>query len=94
VITVTDKAKKTLKELLLSNNDDPKTSLRLVAKSFGRFGLALDREEEGDQVVEQEGTKVLLIGHELVNIADGKTLDVQDTPNCPKLSISKQERGR
>lgn len=44
-------------------------------------------------MVEQEGTKVLLIGHELANIADGTTLDVQDTPDGPKLSISMQEEG-
>ena len=74
MITVTDKARETLKELLLSNSDDPEISLRLVANPPGQFGLALDREAEGDQVVEQEGTKVLLIGHELANIADGKTL--------------------
>lgn len=93
MITVTDKARETLKELLLSDSDDPEMSLRLVANQPGQFGLALDREAEGDQVVEQEGTKVLLIGHELANIADGTTLDVQDTPDGPKLSISKQDEG-
>lgn len=93
MITVTDKARETLKELLLSNGDDPEISLRLVAKPPGQFGLALDREAEGDQVVEQEGTKVLLVGHELANIADGTTLDMQDTPDGPKLSISKQDEG-
>jgi Fe-S cluster assembly iron-binding protein IscA len=93
MITVTDKARETLKELLLSNSDDPGMSLRLVANPPGQFGLALDREAEGDQVVKQEGTKVLLIGHELANIADGTTLDVQYTPDGPKLSISKQEEG-
>jgi len=90
MITVPDKARETLKGLLLSNSDDPEISLRLVAKPPGQFGLALDREAEGDQVVEQEGTKVLLIGHELANIADGATLDVQDTRDGLRLSISMQ----
>ena len=94
MITVTDKARETLKELLLSNSNDPEMSLRLAANQPGQFGLALDKEAEGDQVVDQEGTKVLLIGHELANIADGTIVDVQDTPDGPKLSISKQERGR
>lgn len=48
MITVTDKARETLKELLLSNSDDPEMSLRLVANPPGQFGLALDREAEGD----------------------------------------------
>jgi Fe-S cluster assembly iron-binding protein IscA len=93
VITVTDKARETLKELLSSNSDDPEVSLRLVAKPTGQFGLALDKEAEGDQVVEQEGAKVLLIGHELANILGGTTLDVQDTSDGPKLSISQPEEG-
>jgi len=88
MITVTDKARETLKELLLSNGDDPEISLRLVAKPPGQFGLALDREAEGDQVVEQEGTKVLLIGHELAPILDGMTFDVKDTPDGRKFFIS------
>jgi len=89
MVTVTENAKQQLKETLLANSDDPETGLRLSFKSPGQFGLVLDKEHKGDQVVEHEGSKVLLVGLEIVEQLQGATLDVGDTPEGTKLVISR-----
>jgi len=91
MLTVTDSAKQELKRMLLAHTDDPEVSLRLELKSPGEFGLVLGKEAEGDQVVEDEGTKVLLVASELAPVVEGVTLDVQDTADGPKLAISKEK---
>jgi len=88
MITVTVSAKKELKKMLQANTNDPEVSLRLIAKPGGQLSFALGKEAEGDQVVEHSGIKVLLIGLELAPILDGMTLDVKDTPEGQKFSIS------
>jgi len=90
MLIVTEGAKQLLKETLLALSDDPEAGLRLSVKAPGQLGLVLDSEEEGDQVVEYEGAKVLLVASELAPVVDGVTLDVQDTPEGPKLAVSKQ----
>lgn len=90
MLTVTESAKQLLKETLLAHTDDPEIGLRLSLKAPGQLGIVLDREAEGDQVVEHEGAKVLLVASGLVPVVDGVTLDVQDTPDGPKLAVSKQ----
>jgi Fe-S cluster assembly iron-binding protein IscA len=89
MLKVTDGAKQELKKTLSAHTDDPEVSLRLETKSTGQLGLVLDKESEGDQVVEHEGMKLLLIASELAPTVDGVTLDVQDTPDGPKLALSK-----
>lgn len=92
MLTVTESAKELLTETLLANTDDPEISLRLTLLTLeppGQLGLVLDREAEGDQVVEHEGAKVLLVASELAAVMDGITLDVQDTADGPKLVVSK-----
>jgi len=89
MLTVTDSAKQLLKETLSAHTDDPEIGLRLELKPPGQLGIVLDREAEGDQVVEHEGTKVLLVAPELAPAVDGITLDVQDTADGPKLVVSK-----
>lgn len=90
MITVTDSAKQLLKETLLTYTDDPSIILRLSLKAPGQFGFVLDSEAEGDQLVEYEGSKVLLVAPNLAPVVDEVTLDVKDTPNGPKLFISKE----
>ena len=90
MITVTDSAKQELKRILLSHIEDPEIGLRLTLKPGRQFGLMLDSEGQGDQVVEHEGSKVLLVGHELATTLDEATLDLQDTADGPKLVISKE----
>jgi len=91
MLTVTDSAKQELKKTLSAHTDDPEVSLRLELKPPGQFGLALSKEAEGDQVVEHEGTRILLVASELTPAVEGVTLDVKDTADGPKLVISKGE---
>lgn len=82
---VTDEAKNKLKETLLANTNDPEVCLRLVMNSPPKLGLALglvlDKEAEGDEVIEHEGSKILLIGKEMADTGNNFTLDSQDTPD-------------
>jgi Fe-S cluster assembly iron-binding protein IscA len=90
MITVTNSAKQHLKDALLANTDDPAISLRLVAKPGGKLGFMLDAETEGDQVVEHKGTRVLLVGEELLPVVTGLTLDVRDTAEGSELFLSRE----
>ena len=87
MITVTDSAKKLLKKKVAAQSDDPETCLRLSLKQSGQFEIVPDREFRGDQVVEYEGIKVLLIEPELSSILEGVTLDTKDTPDGPQLTV-------
>lgn len=87
MLTVTDNAKQLLKETLLAHTDEAEFGLRLLVKPPGQFGLVLDRKSPDDTVIEHEGSKVLLVGHWLDELLDRVTIDVQDTPDGPKLAI-------
>jgi Fe-S cluster assembly iron-binding protein IscA len=89
MLIVTEGAKQLLKETLREHSQDPETGIRLAVKEGGQFGITLDSESEGDQVVEHDGDKVLLVAPGLSTILEGKTLDVQDTEEGPKLFLSK-----
>jgi len=85
---VTDEAKHELREILLNNTEDPEICLRLSMKSPSEIAILLDKEAEGDQVIEYEGSRVLLIGKEMVDAVDSVTLDLQDTPEGKRLAVS------
>jgi Fe-S cluster assembly iron-binding protein IscA len=89
MLKVTDSARQLLKETLKAQSDDPEVSLRLSLKQSGQFEIVPDREVQGDQVVKHEGVKVLLVAPELAPIIEGVTLDVQDTPDGPRLTVLK-----
>lgn len=90
MLTVTESAKQLLKETLQAHTDDLEVGLRLSPGEPGQLGLVLDGEAEGDQVVEHEGAKVLLVASELAPAVDGVTLDIQDTADGPKLVVSRE----
>jgi Fe-S cluster assembly iron-binding protein IscA len=92
VLIVTENAKELLKETLREYSEDPETGIRLSVKEEGRFGILLDSESEGDQVIEHEGNKVLLVAPGLATVLEGSKLDVQNTEEGPKLFISKGDQ--
>lgn len=91
MVTVTDNARKHLKKTLLAHSSDPNVGIRLELKPPGQLGLVLSEEVEGDQVVEEEGSKVLLVGSETAEMLEGVTIDVQDAPDGLKLVALKGE---
>jgi len=87
MITVTERAKEELKAILVASGADPEEGLRLLPGLDGVCVLALDNELSGDQVVEYEGYKVLLVGIEYLQILDGKTVDCRDTRDGTVLFV-------
>jgi len=92
MITVTERAKKALKTMLISRDVEPDQGLRLLPTGDGVV-LALDSKLTGDEVVEYEGYKVLLIGIEYFRIFDGATVDYCDTGDGAILSV-RRDTGR
>ncbi len=78
MIAVTERAKEELKMMLIASEAGPEKGLRLLPRPDGLFILTLDSELPGDQVVEYEGFKVLLVGIEYSKLLDGKTVECQD----------------
>jgi len=92
MLTVTIAAKGKLKEALQKQTTDPEMAIRVVSSPSDpkRLELVLDKEKEGDQIVEgEEGTKVLLIGSDLVSDLEGMVVDYQETPEGTGFSISR-----
>lgn len=92
MLTVTAKAKEKLKEALQKQTTDLEVAIRIIPSRStpNRLELVLDKEKEGDQVVESEGgTKVLLIGSDLAPELEGMVIDHQETPQGAGFSISK-----
>ena len=89
-LTVTPPAKKKLEENLLKAKKDDRC-IRLIHSPTNPNGLkfAFDRIREGDQIVEtDEGKKVLLIGQDIGKSIEGMIIDVQETPNGSKFVIT------
>lgn len=79
MVAVTESAKQQLKYILIVSEADPDEGLRLLSSPDGVFVLALDTGMSGDQMVEYEGSKVLLVGIEYLRILEGKTVDCRGT---------------
>jgi Fe-S cluster assembly iron-binding protein IscA len=90
MLAVTESAKGLLKEILTAHSDDPEMGVRLVLDPQKKLGLVLGKEEPGDQVVEHQGSKVLLVASDLAPALEEVTLDVEDTDDGPKLVVQKE----
>ena len=64
--------------------------MRLTANAQGQLGLAIDVERQGDQAVEHEDSKVLLVEKNLADTLQEITIDVDDTPEGVRLVISSE----
>jgi Fe-S cluster assembly iron-binding protein IscA len=92
MLTVTEQAAEKLKEAIQAQTTDPEVAIRLIPSTArpNHLDMALDKEKEGDQVVESEGVKVLIVSSELAEVLDGMVIDCQETPEGSYFSISKQ----
>lgn len=86
-LTVTDQAAATLKELLVSQRQEPDQVLRLVSYGEGNHGFQLDTPQEDDQVVEHEGEVVMAIEPSISEVMTGNVLDLKETPQGPTLTL-------
>ena len=91
MLTVTEGAKQHLKKALLAGIDDPDVGIRLTVDASGKYGVTLDRETPDDHVMEHEGSKVLIMGHEVADQLAEVVLDTHDTPDGARLRLIPKE---
>jgi len=91
VVTVTEEAKEELRKVLSSANvADPEMGLRVTPGPPGRIELVLDKEKQGDQVVEHQGAKVLLVGEDMSVVLQSMTIDCEVRPEGQCLVVHKE----
>jgi Fe-S cluster assembly iron-binding protein IscA len=90
MVMVTSQAVEVIRATLDEARTEPGQALRLLLRPGGGFGLGLDREREGDQVVTADGEKILLITPEIADAVGEATIDAQETEEGPRLVISRQ----
>ena len=90
MVTVTEQAAQELRNILSDMAMKPNQALRLVMRPEGGFGLGLDEEREGDQVVQAEGEKILFVAPPVAESLGEATIAAQDTEEGRKLVISCQ----
>ena len=88
MIDVTENAKKELKELLDKSVDNPEACLRLRAGDDGKLGLGIDIEKPDDEVLEYEGSKLLVMESSLSEQLQDAALDVVEDEEGRRLVIS------
>jgi Fe-S cluster assembly iron-binding protein IscA len=87
MIDITDRALKELKRILSYSVDYSYGRLRLIDRGKGHLGLGIDIELPGDEVVEYEGSGLLVMEQRLAASLDGITIDVDDTDGSAQLVI-------
>ncbi len=90
-LTVTALARGKMKEAIQAKTTDPEVSFRLIPHPSepNQWKMGLDKEKEGDQVVESEGVKILLLSPEVIPMVEGLVIDYQETSQGGGFTISK-----
>jgi len=93
MLNVTEKAVDALSSSLESSEATDEQSLRLALTPQGEFGLAIDEQREGDQIVKQEERAILVLDGEISAALDGAVLDATDSPEGRRLTLQMPEEG-
>jgi Fe-S cluster assembly iron-binding protein IscA len=88
MVEVTERAREELKKTLDAQSPQPQHGLRLALVGPDEFGLGVDSEKDGDQVVQHEGSKVLMVQGALSQQLDGVTIDIHETEAGPRLVMA------
>lgn len=91
MLSVTDKAVDILAQSLEASEANEGQSLRLARTPQGEFGLAIDEEREGDQVVKHAEKPILVVDQEVSSALDGAVLDVVESPEGQRLTLRMAE---
>jgi len=91
VVTVTAQAAGKIREYLQAATTDPELGIRLTPSPLmpNRIEMILDKEKEGDQVVESEGVKMLLLDPTIAQALEGMIIDYEETPRGGRFTISR-----
>jgi len=75
-----------LSRVLSSKRKPGANCVRLVLKG-GVYRLDLDAEKSGDKTYSHGGKVVLVVDEQLATALEGRTIDIEDTPAGPGLSV-------
>ena len=91
MLTVTALAGGKMKEAIQAKSTDPEVLFRLIPYSSkpNQWKIILGKEKEGDQIVESEGVRILLLSPKVVSMLEGMVIDYQETSQGGGLTISK-----
>jgi len=92
MIGVTERGKAELKKILTDHVDYPLACLRLTMNEQGQLGLCIDVEMSDDEVVEYQGSKLLLVKRELANQFEGIAIDAEDKDEGTQLVIVDEQK--
>jgi Fe-S cluster assembly iron-binding protein IscA len=84
MLNVSEKAREALHHTLDQNEREGSDLLRIALTEEG-LALALDKERDGDQLVEHDQRKILAVEPELARELDGATIDAVETPEGMRL---------
>lgn len=91
MVTVTDKAKEELRRIVETSSLDTGKYLRLATSPVwtgeGDFGVVIDEERSGDQVLDLEGTKLLLVDPDLAEPLSNAVLDFKETSGGARFTL-------
>jgi len=90
MVGVTEAGLVELKRILDEHTDNKQAGLRLTTDQSGTLGLTIDVETAEDQVLEHEGSKLLIIEQNLADSLEGVTIDVDETPEGNRLVLTKE----
>lgn len=90
MLNVTEKAAAALGTSLQDTTQEEHEVFRLHRTPDG-LGLAIDEERDGDQVVEHDSKKVLVIEETIASELDGAQLDAVETPEGQRLVLQAPE---
>jgi Fe-S cluster assembly iron-binding protein IscA len=95
MVTVTARAAEKLRGDLQAVTTDPEAAVRLIPSPSvpNQIKMILDKEKEGDQVVESEGVKILLLDSEIGEVLEGMVIDYEETPQGTRFTISRLAPG-
>ena len=85
MLTVTDKAAQYVRKTL--KKESAPGAFRIVETKEG-YRFTLDEAKEGDQVFEYESENYLLLDTEVGEALSSATLDVHESPEGPRLTLS------
>lgn len=79
-----------LKKILDEHTDNAQAGLRLTTDQSGTLGLTIGMKTAEDQVLEREGSRLLIIEQNLAANLAGITIDVDETPEGRRLVTKKR----
>ena len=93
MVTLVDRAALVLRVTLAQLRTVPGQTFRLVLRPGGSFGLGLDQQRVGDEVIITNGEKILLLAPDIVEALGEARIDIEDTEEGRWVVISRCTEG-